>query len=104
ALRPLRRFRLDPIGDAITLGIGDSLLLALESEAQLLRHSGRLGPAHERIGRLRHLGLIFEEPKLRLAFAGLHGIAGGPVDLRGHAVNFILTVACDRWSGWPDSN
>jgi hypothetical protein len=77
ALRPFRRLGFDPIGDAVTLGIGNGLLLALEGQAQLLLHIGGRGPAHERLGHLRELGLIFEQPKVRLAFAGLNGIASG---------------------------
>ena len=43
------------IGDAVTLGIGDRLLLGVEMQADLLAHVARAGPAHQRLDLTRLL-------------------------------------------------
>ena len=66
----------------------------------LVPHRIRSPRSYTRVGPARLGRLVFEQPEVRFALAGLHGVAGGFVDADGHAV--LLRPA--GWSGWPDSN
>src|ERR1700733_8400850 len=46
-LARLRLRLLDPVGDAVALGVGDRLLLGVEAQLYLRPHVGRARPAHQ---------------------------------------------------------
>src|SRR5271165_3222074 len=96
-----RRLRvLDPIGDAVALGIADRLVPGVEAQLDLRFHIARARPAHQRIDRARNLGLVFEDPfVLRLPRLGRG--AGWSINAGGHKVPCSITR---RWSGQQDSN
>ena len=92
--------RLDQlVRDALALGIGHRLFLALELELDLAAHVGGGSPAHERIRLAGHFRGEFQHPVLHLAAAGLHGIACRTIDFRKHAslpFNPARHVRCEQ--------
>ncbi len=75
----------DLVGQAVTLGVGDGLVLCLEGQPDLGFHVARAGPAHQRVDLPRHLGLELEHPVLGAGGPGLHRRLGGLEDAGNHA-------------------
>src|SRR5216684_85776 len=81
------------IGDALTLAIGHGLFLAVEAKGELLLHVAGTGPAHQRLDRLRLLGLIIELPFTGLGGPRLHRVFGGLKDTCGHGCQDPLDMS-----------
>src|SRR5262249_12787042 len=81
----------DLVRDAVPLAIRDRLVLRLETQAQLLAHVARRGPAHQRLDLARLGRLVVEHPLLGLGMARLHGGLGRLVDAReAHGVPVVF--------------
>src|SRR5712692_8384191 len=72
------------VGDGLSLAIGNGLFLAVETQAELLFHVARRGPAHQRLDRVRLLRFIVEPPFPGRCLARLHRVFGGLKNTCGH--------------------
>src|SRR5712671_3601941 len=81
------------IGNALALAIGHGVFLGVEAKGKLLLHVAGRGPAHQRLDRLRLLGLIFELPFSGLGRPRLHRVFGGLKNACGHGSQGLVRYA-----------